>query len=172
MGKKLREGVSKWGADLHRISNEYKIHYKTLVNYFYINYNGGNEQTKSLKELEFAYEKKASRWKKKSEKTAVVTRSGRGGSKPKGTEDMSTDDKERQRNIVQSVLNKQGVDDRTKYDMANYDNTKEDDKDEDELEKEKEENKIRLLPAAKNIITGLLLRGILLSRLKKPKNKI
>ena len=139
--------MGKHGTDLYTISKEYKIPYKTLVNYFYINYNGGNEQTKSLKELEFAFEKKQSRSKKKNEKTAVVTRSRVTNNSKPHTELSPSERKEHQRNIVQSVLNKQGVDDRTKYDVANYDNTNED-KDEEELKKEAEENKIRLLPNA------------------------
>ena len=91
-----------------------------------MNYNGGNEQTKSLKELEFAFDKKAEKEKKKLEKTAITTRSK--GGKEGGGETHE----ERQKHIVQSVLNSQGVDDRTRYDMANYDIGGVEEMDEDE----------------------------------------
>jgi len=113
--KKIREGITKWGSDLYKISREYNIPMGKLVQYYHVNYNGGNEQTKSLKELEFVFDKKAEKEKKKLEKTAITTRSKNNS---KDGNDYNQD--ERQKNIVQSVLNSQGVDDRTRYDMANY----------------------------------------------------
>merc|ERR1712071_490810 len=66
--KKIREGITKFGSDLYKISREYNIPMGKLVQYYHVNYNGGNEQTKSLKELEFAFDKKAEKEKKKLEK--------------------------------------------------------------------------------------------------------
>ena len=53
--------------------------------------------------------KKAEKEKRKLEKTAVITRS-------KGVNDSQ----ERHKNIVQSVLNRQEVDDRTRYPAIKY----------------------------------------------------
>merc|ERR1712226_70974 len=128
--KKLRDGITKYGSDLSKISKEHNIQLYKLVQYYHINYNGGNEQTKSLKELEFAYDKKSEKEKKKQEKSAVTTRS-KGGN----------DARESHKNIVQSVLNRQEVDDRSRYDMANFDMVSDEKTDE-----EKSSKKSRILP--------------------------
>jgi len=139
--KKIREGITKFGSDLYKISREYNLPMGKLVQYYHVNYNGGNEQTKSLKELEFAFDKKAEKEKKRLEKKTAVTTRSKGG---KDADVVRENQEERQKHIVQSVLNSQGVDDRTRYDMANYDIGGQEDRDEENEDGVKEKMKSKM----------------------------
>lgn len=74
----LRDGIKTEGSDLYKISRKYSLPLNRIVPYYHRNYNAStNDHEKSLKELEYQYDKKIEREKKKSRKRGVpvLTRS-------------------------------------------------------------------------------------------------
>jgi len=75
----LREGLKNEGSNLYKISRHYNLPLNRIVPYYHRHYNTStNEHEKSLKEIEFQYDKRIEREKKKNRKRGVpvLTRKG------------------------------------------------------------------------------------------------